>query len=71
MALSKKYGELDGRISYMMADRFAAVYKTLSSEQKSAMVELRNQDVFPEGYYLYADPVKEPIVLDTSSLFSK
>jgi hypothetical protein len=71
MALSKKYGELDGRISYMMADRFAAVYKTLSSEQKSAMVKLRNQDVFPEGYYLYADPVKEPLVLDTSSLFSK
>jgi len=71
MALSKKYGELDGRISYLMADRFAAVYKTLSSAQKAAMVELRNQDVFPDGYYLYADLVREPLAPETAPLFSK
>jgi hypothetical protein len=71
MKLSKDYGTLDGRLSFLMADRFASVYKTLTADQKAALVKLRNQDVFPDGYYVYADIVKEPLSLETASLFSK
>ncbi|RPJ08148.1 MAG: hypothetical protein EHM28_05110 [Spirochaetaceae bacterium] len=71
MQLSHRYGELDGALSYLYATRFAAVYKTLTQTQKDALVKLRNQNVFPEGVYLYADPVKTPAEPDTSILFSK
>ena len=71
MALSREYGSLDGRISYLMASSFAEVYKSLSPAQKAAMTRLRNQDVFPKGYYPYADPVEKPITLDASGLSAK
>lgn len=71
MALSRRYGELDGQLSFMMADRIATVYQSLTPTQKSALVKLRNQDVFPDGYYLYADLVKEQGTFDTSVLFTK
>lgn len=71
MALSRRYGELDGLQSWEMATRFAAVYGTLTADQKAAMVRLRNQDVFPEGYYLYSDPVDTPVAVDDTALFSK
>jgi hypothetical protein len=71
MALSRRYGELDGLQSWEMATRFAAVYRTLSADQKAAMVGLRNQDVFPTGYYLYSDPVDTPVAVDDTALFSK
>ncbi len=71
MALSRRYGELDGLLSYEMATRFAAVYSTLTAAQKKAMVKLRNQDIFPKGYYLYSDPVDRIPSLDASALFAK
>lgn len=70
-SLSRRYGELDGSLSYLMAEGFAAVYRTLTPEQKSAMVKLRNQSVFPTGYYLYADPVKPGATFETAFLFAK
>ena len=71
MSLSRRYGELDGQLSCEMATRFATVYRTLTHEQKTAMVKLRNQDIFPKGHYLYADPAREEVSLDTASLFGK
>ena len=71
MALSRRYGELDGLQSWEMATRFAAVYRTLSADQKAAMARLRNQDVFPKGYYLYSDPVETPVAVDDTALFAK
>jgi hypothetical protein len=70
-SLSRRYGELDGLQSWEMASRFAAVYASLTAEQKAAMTRLRNQDIFPKGYYLYADPVDEAPSLDASPLFSR
>lgn len=70
MALSRRYGQLDGQLSFMMADRFATVYRSLAPAQKAALLRLRNQDVFPEGFYLYADQVHEDGDIDTSRLFS-
>jgi hypothetical protein len=69
--LSRRYGALDGALSVLMATRFAEVFRTLSTEQKAALKTLRNQDVFPEGYYLYADPVKEALNLDAAFLFAE
>ena len=44
MALSKRYGELDGEISYCYATRFAEVAKTLTADQKQTLLKLRNLD---------------------------
>ncbi len=71
LRLSRRYGELDGQLAWEEASRFAAVYRTLTAAQKSAMVKLRNQDIFPKGYYLYADPVEKAVTIDDSALFSK
>ena len=71
MGLSRRYGELDGQLSWEMATRFAAVYKTLSADQKASMVKLRNQDIFPKGYYLYSDPVDEAVSVDGAALFAR
>jgi hypothetical protein len=69
LALSRRYGELDGRLSYLLAEAFASIGRTLTPAQQSAMVKLRNQDVFPKGVYRYSDPIPEPSEPDTSFLF--
>lgn len=71
MALSRRYGELDGLQSWEMATRFAAVYKTLTAGEKAAMAKLRNQEVFPDGYYLYSDPVEGQASFDDTGFFLK
>ncbi len=71
MALSRRYGELDGELSFQMAEAFAAVYRTLTPTQKKALVKLRNQNKFPDGFYLFADLVKESASFDTAFLFTK
>lgn len=58
MTLMKEYGELEGRMSALYAERFAAVEETLTDEQKESLMTLRNQYIFPEGAYLYSQPIK-------------
>lgn len=70
MALGTRYGELDGEMSYYYATAFARVKKTLSEQQKAALMKLRNL----EGYtsapaYLYSTPLKELPPLKTVNLF--
>lgn len=60
MSLSKEYGEIDGRLSWLYATRFAAVAQSLSGAQKSTLAAIRNQSVFPDGAFLYADPIPLP-----------
>ena len=71
LKLSRRYGELDGQLSYLFASRFASVYKTLTADQKSKLIELRNQDVYPKGVYIYSKEIDIPAIADTSALFSK
>ncbi len=71
LALSRRYGELDGRLSYFLDQAFASIRKSLTPAQKAAMVKLRNQDVFPPGVYRYSDPIPTPAGLDASVLFTK
>ena len=56
MALSRRYGELDGEISYFYATAFAEVAKTLTADQKKTLLKLRNLDAkyTCKGAYLYS-----------------
>ena len=72
LSLAKRYGELDGEISYWYAMRFAAVGKTLTAEQKKTLLKLRNLDAkyICQGAYLYSAPIKMPEIPNTDYLFT-
>lgn len=71
MALAKRYGELDGEISYGYATRFAEVGKTLTSDQKQTLLKLRNLDAkyACKGAYLYSQAIALPEIQNTDFLF--
>jgi Spy/CpxP family protein refolding chaperone len=68
--LARLYGKLDGEISYLYATSFAAVYKTLTRQQKSALMKLRGADdgEYP-GVFVYSDPITAPSIPNTDFLF--
>jgi phosphatidylethanolamine-binding protein (PEBP) family uncharacterized protein/Spy/CpxP family protein refolding chaperone len=72
MALSKRYGELDGGISYYYAMAFAQVAKTLTAEQKATLLKLRNLDAkyTCKGAYLYSRAIPMPEMPNTDFLFA-
>ncbi|MEI6610497.1 MAG: Spy/CpxP family protein refolding chaperone [Deltaproteobacteria bacterium] len=62
LALGRRYGELDGEMSYYYATAFAKVNRTLTTEQRRSLMKLRGL----EGYtsapaYIYSTPVREEI----------
>ncbi|MBF0594770.1 MAG: hypothetical protein HQL22_07365 [Candidatus Omnitrophica bacterium] len=67
--LIERYGELDGQMSGLYASRFAEVNKTLTSEQRVALVKLRNLDAVPQGAYRFSTPVTMPVVPNTDFMF--
>ena len=70
--LSEQYGSLDGEISYLYATHFAAVKKTLTSDQMQKMVALRNLDNYTcSGAYLYSQPVSMPQNIPSDFLLSE
>jgi hypothetical protein len=69
LELSRRYGELDGRLSWLLAEAFASIGKSLTPEQRAAMVKLRHQTVFPDGLYRYSDPIPMPPDPDTRAFF--
>ena len=73
VALSRRYGELDGEISYFYAKAFAEVAKTLTDDQKKTLLKLRNLDpkFTPKGAYLYSAPIDMPTIPNTDFLFTK
>ena len=72
MACSRRYGELDGEISYFYATAFAEVAKTLTAEQKKTLLKLRNLDAkyTCKGAYLYSHPIDMPAIPSTDFLFA-
>jgi len=58
--LIKRYGELDGELSYKCAICFSKISESLSQEQRSKLVSLRGLDEIPEGAYLFSDPIALP-----------
>ncbi|MEI6810180.1 MAG: hypothetical protein WCN95_15790, partial [bacterium] len=72
MALSRRYGELDGEISYFYAVAFAKVAGTLTADQKKTLLKLRNLDAkfTCKGAYLYSRAIDMPAIPDTDFLFA-
>lgn len=70
-ALGRRYGELDGELSWMYATAFAGVGRSLTAEQRAACARLRGL----EGYrsapaYMYSQPLAARTdVPDTAFLF--
>ena len=71
LALSQRYGELDGELSYYYATTFSQVYNTLSGDQKSKLLALANQlgYVGPTGGFLYSEPILMPAIKNTDFMF--
>ena len=70
LALSKKYGELDGEMSYLYAAAFAQVGRTLSPQQKRELDALRSVNPSdPKGPFLYSDVIASPLIENTDFLF--
>jgi len=67
--LIKRYGELDGEISYNEAICFAKIKKSLTTKQKEQLTEIRGLKVIPQGAYLFSDPVEMPNIENTDYLF--
>jgi len=70
LALGRRYGELDGELSWMYATAFAKAKRTLTNEQRRQMNALRNLDDYPSrSAFLYSRPTATPVIGDTDFLF--
>ena len=71
LALSKRYGELDGNLSWLYATAFARVGQSLTPQQKQALMALRKVDpAEPKGPFLYSTPTSMPKIDDTQRFFT-
>ena len=72
LALGRRYGALDGEMSWIYATAFAKVGRTLTPEQRAACVKLRNLDGYKSApAYLYSNPLsKLPALPSSDFLFS-
>ena len=70
VSLGRRYGELDGAMSYLYAAAFASAGKTLTSEQRAELVRLRNLDGYTSApAYLYSDPVRTAVPIPSTDHF--
>jgi hypothetical protein len=71
IALSRRYGELDGHLSYLYATTFADLARSLSPAQAQHVRALRRLDPSgPKGPFLYSTPISLPNIGDTDRLFA-
>lgn len=73
-ALAREYGALDGEISYYYATAFSQVGNTLTAEQKTGLMAIRDLDKYPcpdNMAYLYSEKISMPAVMNTDFLFAK
>jgi hypothetical protein len=70
ISLSRRYGELDGEMSYFYATAFAEVGRTLNAEQKETLAKMRTTNPSdPKGPFLYSTPIDAPSIPETDFLF--
>ena len=70
LALSRRYGELDGEMSYLYATAFAKVGRTLTAAQKQTLAKMRTTNpADPKGPFLYSAAIRMPKVRNTDFLF--
>jgi hypothetical protein len=73
LALMQHYGELDGEIIYNLAVNFTQVNQSLTSDQKAALLTMRQELLgelsYPIGAYLYSQPIPMPEIPSSDFLF--
>jgi hypothetical protein len=70
LSLGRRYGELDGEMSYYYAAAFAKVGKTLTAKQKEKLAGLRSSNPSDsKGPFLYSTPLNMPKTENTDFLF--
>jgi hypothetical protein len=71
LALGRRYGELDGELSCHYATAFAQVNRTLTGEQREALVAARGlQGYTSASAYIYSQPVQGQVTMpDTDHFF--
>lgn len=71
MKLGRRYGELDGGLSWDYATAFANINQTLSQDQRDELVTLRNLNGYPsDPYYIYSQGIKKnPRLPNVNSFF--
>lgn len=68
--LSRRYGELDGELSYLYALAFARVGQSLTDAQKSTLLSMRSVDPNqPKGPFLYSSPIPSPKIGNSDIFF--
>jgi len=68
-SLIQRYGALDGKLSALYAISFASVNKTLTADQRAALVKLRDLSVVPTGSYKWSSPIPTPTLPKSEYLF--
>ncbi|HVM61952.1 MAG TPA: hypothetical protein VMV72_13910 [Verrucomicrobiae bacterium] len=67
LAFGRRYGALDGEMSWMYATAFAKVGRTLTPEQRAACMKLRNLPGYQSApAYMYSNPVQKLPALPSS-----
>jgi Spy/CpxP family protein refolding chaperone len=70
LSMSRRYGELDGEMSYLYATAFAKVGQSLTAEQKATLAKKRTSNPSdPKGPFLYSTPIRTPKIENTEFLF--
>ncbi|NJD09999.1 MAG: hypothetical protein FIB01_05970 [Gemmatimonadetes bacterium] len=71
LALSARYGALDGQLAYWYATRFTSVANSLSAAQRAQVQSLAGRlgYVHPTGAFLYSAPIPMPAIANTDYLF--
>jgi hypothetical protein len=71
LALGRRYGELDGAVSWMYAMAFARINRTLTAGQRAAMMKLRDLEGYPSApAYIFSQPMQAaPYLPSTDALF--
>ena len=71
IALGRRYGELDGEMSYYYATAFANVNRTLTAGQRRELIRLRGPEEYTSApAYIYSEPLREAVNLpETDRLF--
>ena len=68
--LSEEYGSLDGSLAYIYATAFANVGWTLTEEQETALMELRDLDDYPAlRPFLFSEAIDWPVIINTDFFF--
>jgi hypothetical protein len=70
VALGRRYGEMDGNLSYEYAMAFAQIYKSMNSQQKGKLAALRTDHNHENGTaFIYSDRITMSKIPDSAFLF--